>query len=89
MSTSHRRVIVAVATPTEVELVGRIEAVDNRLEVRYQPDLMPPPGSPATTAGSTDFTAPPRRRPAGDGCWLTRKSYSVCPATPRRYWRSS
>ena len=40
---SDRRVTVAIATPLESGLVARIEAVDERLDVRYQPDLLPAP----------------------------------------------
>ena len=55
MSTSDRRVIVAVATPLEPGLVTRIAAVDNRLEVRYQPDLLPQTRFPGDHRGVDGF----------------------------------
>lgn len=55
MSTSDRRVIVAVATPLEPELVARIEAVDDRLEVRFEPDLLPPTRFPGDHRGVDGF----------------------------------
>ena len=42
MSIPDRTVIVAVATSLEPELVAHIAAVDDRLEVHYEPDLLPP-----------------------------------------------
>ncbi|MDQ2826854.1 MAG: D-2-hydroxyacid dehydrogenase [Actinomycetota bacterium] len=42
MTASHRSVVVVIATPLETEMVALIEAVDGRLDVRYQPDLLPP-----------------------------------------------
>ncbi|MGI8578142.1 MAG: D-2-hydroxyacid dehydrogenase [Nocardioidaceae bacterium] len=36
------RVVVVIATQLDAELVASIEAVDDRLEVRCQPDLLPP-----------------------------------------------
>jgi phosphoglycerate dehydrogenase-like enzyme len=34
--------VVVIATPLEAELVALIEDTDDRLDVRYQPDLLPP-----------------------------------------------
>lgn len=39
MNARSRPVVVAVATPLPRELLAELEAVDDRLEVRYQPDL--------------------------------------------------
>lgn len=36
------RVVVAITTPLEAALVARIAAVDDRLQVRYDADLLPP-----------------------------------------------
>ncbi len=36
------RVVVVIATPLEPDLVALIAAADDRVEVRYQPDLLPP-----------------------------------------------
>jgi glyoxylate/hydroxypyruvate reductase len=49
------RVIVAIATPLEPALVARIEDVDDLLDVRYQPDLLPPPRYPCDHRGSESF----------------------------------
>ncbi len=40
---STRRVVVVIATPLEPELVAHIDAVDDRLGVLFEPDLLPPP----------------------------------------------
>ena len=40
---SDRRVVVVIATPLEPELVAHIDAVDDRVEVIFEPDLLPPP----------------------------------------------
>jgi phosphoglycerate dehydrogenase-like enzyme len=42
---------VVVATPLEPELVERLRAVDERLDVRFEPDLLPPPRFPCDHAG--------------------------------------
>lgn len=42
MNSSDGKVIVAIATPLEPELVARIAACDGGLEVRWEPDLLPP-----------------------------------------------
>jgi phosphoglycerate dehydrogenase-like enzyme len=47
---------VVIATPIEPELVDRIRAVDNRLDVAYEPDLLPPPRWPCDHAGDPAWT---------------------------------
>ncbi|MEO6886207.1 MAG: D-2-hydroxyacid dehydrogenase [Jatrophihabitantaceae bacterium] len=47
--------VVAIATPLETELVARIEAVDDRLQVRYEPDLLPPPRFMCDHRGAASF----------------------------------
>jgi phosphoglycerate dehydrogenase-like enzyme len=54
------RVVVAVATPVEQELVNQIRAVDERLDVRFEPDLLPQLRFPCDHRGAPDF-----RRDAG------------------------
>lgn len=49
------QVVVAIATPLEAELVALIEGVDARLDVRYQPDLLPPPRFPCDHRGIDGF----------------------------------
>lgn len=50
-----RRVVVVIATPLEAGLVALIEDVDDRLDVRYQPDLLPPPRFPCDHRGAGSF----------------------------------
>lgn len=50
-ASSDRRVVVAIATPLEAELVDVIRAVDHRLDVRYQPELLPVPRYPGDHRG--------------------------------------
>jgi glyoxylate/hydroxypyruvate reductase len=59
-------VVVAIATPLEPSLVTRIEEVDDRLDVRYQPGLLPPPRYPGDHRGSADF----RRSDEEQGRWI-------------------
>jgi phosphoglycerate dehydrogenase-like enzyme len=58
------RVVVAIATPLEAGLVAAIEAVDDRLAVRYEPDLLPPLRFPGDHRGVESFrrTAEQERR---------------------------
>jgi phosphoglycerate dehydrogenase-like enzyme len=51
---------VFVATPLEAELVERLRAVDERLEVQYEPDLLPPIRYPSDHRGDPAFTHPER-----------------------------
>ena len=44
-----------VATPLEPELVERIRAVDDRLDVRFEPDLLPPARYPSDHIGEPEF----------------------------------
>jgi phosphoglycerate dehydrogenase-like enzyme len=44
-------VTVAIATPLEPELVDRLRAVDDRLDIRFDPDLLPPPRWPSDHVG--------------------------------------
>ena len=50
------RVTVAIATPLEEELVDRIRGVDERLDVLFEPDLLPPPRYPSDHGGDPGFT---------------------------------
>jgi phosphoglycerate dehydrogenase-like enzyme len=40
--TTQRRVVVAIAAPLSPELAARIRVADDRLDVRYQPELLSP-----------------------------------------------
>jgi phosphoglycerate dehydrogenase-like enzyme len=46
-----RRISVTVATPLERELAARIAALDPRVAVNHQPDLLPPPRYPCDHRG--------------------------------------
>jgi phosphoglycerate dehydrogenase-like enzyme len=49
------RVPVVIATPIEPELVDRLRAVDDRLDVRFEPDLLAPPRHPTNQTGVHGF----------------------------------
>ncbi len=52
---------VVIATPVEPELVDRLRNVDDRLEVRFEPDLLPPPRFPSDHRGALDFQRSPHQ----------------------------
>ena len=52
---ASRPVVVTIATPLEPALVARIADVDHRFDVRYEPDLLPPPRYPCDHRGSDTF----------------------------------
>lgn len=54
-------VTVVVATPIEPELAERLRAVDERLDVRYEPELLPPPRWPSDHAGDPTFERTPEQ----------------------------
>jgi phosphoglycerate dehydrogenase-like enzyme len=54
-------VTVVVATPIEPELADRLRAVDERLDVRYEPDLLPPPLFPSDHTGDPSFERTPEQ----------------------------
>ncbi len=56
------RVVTAIATPLDSHFVPVIEAVDDRVEVRYEPDLLPPPRFPGDHVGSRGFHHSPEQR---------------------------
>jgi phosphoglycerate dehydrogenase-like enzyme len=55
-------VTVAMATPLDAGLVARIEAVDARLAVRYEPDLLPPLRFPCDHRGVASFARTPEQQ---------------------------
>lgn len=59
------RVVVAIAAPLDSALAMAIGAVDDRLEVRYLPDLLPQPRCSGDHVGVQDF----RRTPAQEDRW--------------------
>ncbi|MGI8491738.1 MAG: D-2-hydroxyacid dehydrogenase [Acidimicrobiales bacterium] len=59
------RVVVAITTPLEAELVARIAAVDDRLDVRYHPDQLPPLRFACDHRGVESF----RRTPEQEAEW--------------------
>ncbi len=50
---------VVIATPLERELVDRIRNVDERLDVVYEPALLPPPRWPSDHVGDPSFVRTP------------------------------
>jgi phosphoglycerate dehydrogenase-like enzyme len=55
------RVPVTIASPLERELVERLRGVDDRLDVRFEPDLLPPPRYPSDHHGEEGFTRSPEQ----------------------------
>jgi phosphoglycerate dehydrogenase-like enzyme len=53
---------VTIATPVEPELVERMRAVDPRLEVLYEPELLPPPRFPSDHVGDRTFERTPAQQ---------------------------
>lgn len=56
------RVPVAIATPLDAALAARIGAVDERLDVRYEPDLLPPVRFPCDHRGVAAFRRTPQQQ---------------------------
>jgi glyoxylate/hydroxypyruvate reductase len=56
---------VVIAGPLQAELVEPMRAVDPRVEVQYEPDLLPSPRYPNDHAGAGDF----RRAPDDERRW--------------------
>ena len=54
-------VTVVIATPVEEELVERLRAVDDRLDVRFERDLLPPPRYPSDHVGDPSFARSPEQ----------------------------
>jgi phosphoglycerate dehydrogenase-like enzyme len=50
---------IAIATPLEVELVERLRRVDERLDVLFEPDLLPPPRWASDHIGDSAFERTP------------------------------
>jgi glyoxylate/hydroxypyruvate reductase len=55
------RVRVVIATPLEAELVDRLRSVDERLEILFEPDLLPTPRYPSDHAGDESFERTPEQ----------------------------
>jgi phosphoglycerate dehydrogenase-like enzyme len=52
---------VVIATPVELELVERLRAVDARLDVVFEPELLPPPRWPSDHVGDPSFDRTPEQ----------------------------
>ncbi|MEO7124995.1 MAG: hypothetical protein ABI382_11025 [Nakamurella sp.] len=50
------RIMVTIATPLEAKFVTRIAAVDDRVDVRYEPELLPPLRFPGDHRGVDSFS---------------------------------
>jgi phosphoglycerate dehydrogenase-like enzyme len=55
------RVPVVIASPLEPELVERLRAVDDRLDVQFEPDLLPTPRYPSDHHGEEGFQRTPEQ----------------------------
>jgi phosphoglycerate dehydrogenase-like enzyme len=54
-------VTVVIATPIAEQLVERLRAVDDRLDVRFERDLLPPPRYPSDHVGDPSFVRSPEQ----------------------------
>jgi phosphoglycerate dehydrogenase-like enzyme len=52
---------VVIATPLEPELVERLRAVDERLDIVFEPELLPPPRWPSDHIGDPTFARTPEQ----------------------------
>ncbi|HEY6962155.1 MAG TPA: D-2-hydroxyacid dehydrogenase [Gaiellaceae bacterium] len=52
---------VVIVTPVEAELVERLSAVDDRLEIVFEPELLPPPRYPSDHRGDESFRRSPEQ----------------------------
>jgi phosphoglycerate dehydrogenase-like enzyme len=52
---------VVIASPLEPELVDRLRSVDDRLEIAFEPDLLPPTRWPCDHAGDPAFRRTPEQ----------------------------
>ena len=52
---------VVIATPLEAELVDRLREVDERLDIRFEADLLPPPRYPSDHRGDLAFRRTPEQ----------------------------
>ena len=55
------RVRVLIASPLEAELVDRVRDVDARLDVQFEPELLPPPRYPSDHHGEESFRRTPEQ----------------------------
>jgi phosphoglycerate dehydrogenase-like enzyme len=65
MAADRELLTVAVVTPLEPELAERIAAVDQRVRLRFEPALLPPPRYPSDHRGAEGF----RRLPEAEHAW--------------------
>jgi phosphoglycerate dehydrogenase-like enzyme len=56
-----QRIRVVIASPLEPELVEQLRVVDDRLDVRYEPDLLPTPRYPSDHQGEEGFRRAPEQ----------------------------
>lgn len=61
----QRRVVVMIASPLEAEMVAAIGAVDERIDVLFERDLLPPIRHPSDHEGLETF----RRTPEQEQRW--------------------
>jgi hypothetical protein len=83
--TSGERVVVAIVTPLESELLEPIRAVADGIELRYEPNLLRPVRYPGDHHGVEGFNGPSTPTPsaAGKNCSGEPKGCSDSPTTRR------
>ncbi|HEX3841552.1 MAG TPA: D-2-hydroxyacid dehydrogenase [Acidimicrobiales bacterium] len=68
MTINHKRipqVRVLIAAPLESDLIDQLRSLDDRLEIRWEPDLLPPPPYPSDHRGAAGF----QRNAEQEGRW--------------------
>lgn len=63
--TRTAQVVVMIATPIDPTCVAQVDHVHDRVEVLYEPGLLPPPRYPCDHRGEASF----RRNPSGERLW--------------------
>ncbi|GAB3610029.1 hypothetical protein GCM10027414_21540 [Humibacter ginsengiterrae] len=89
MSTPDRSIIVAVTTPLEPDLAARIAAVDDRLQVRYEPELLPPARFPGDHRGVEGFQRTTEQEVSWQRLLADAEVVLGVPGTPRKDLSSS
>lgn len=73
-----------MATPVEGELVERMRGVDERLEVAFEPELLPPPRYPSDHGGDRSFRrTPDQERRFGELVGAAEVLYGIPGDTPQ------
>ena len=78
------RPTVAMAAPIAPETVALIARLEPRLDLRYDPELLPPMRFPADFSGDPSFRRTPEQQ-ARFYCDAARAAYGLPPLTPQHF----